>query len=110
MIMNRLSQLEEFLKSDPEDAFLKYAIATEYLKMGDEQQARACFEDLLVNNPSYIGTYYHAAALYLKLGDLEKAVSTYKAGLKAALQAGDKHAWRELKAALALIEDDDNEE
>ena len=53
----RLDQLNEFLKETPEDPFLKYAIAAEYLKLNDEQEARRRFEQLIDSNPDYVGTY-----------------------------------------------------
>ncbi len=96
--MNRLEQLLEFLKEDPNDAFTLYALATEYLKV-DVNQALAYYEKLLAEHPDYVGTYYHAAKLYADLGQNEKADATFQKGLTVSEAAGNRNAHRELKGA-----------
>ena len=44
---DRLSQLRELLREDPEDRFLRYAIALELKRAGDMDAAAADLEDLL---------------------------------------------------------------
>lgn len=79
--MNRINQLLEFLEKEPNDTFLLYAIATEYLKT-DTQKALAYFENLLQNHSDYIPTYYHAAELYANLEEYKKANQTYLKGIE----------------------------
>lgn len=79
--MNRLNQLLEFLKKEPNNAFLLYAIATEYLKT-DTQKALEYYENLLQNHSNYIATYYHAAELYSNLEKYEKANQVYLKGIE----------------------------
>jgi tetratricopeptide (TPR) repeat protein len=98
MSASRLEQLLEFYREDPNDPFVIYALATEYLSI-DEQKALQYFEGLLQWHSYYVGTYYHAAALYAKLGRREDAEKTYKNGLITALEVNDTKAHRELKAA-----------
>lgn len=98
MHAERISQLKKFLEEDPNDPFLLYALATEYVK-DDPPTALTYFEQLLVDHPDYVPTYYHAAALYSELNLQEKAEETFKTGILKAEQAGDTHALRELKTA-----------
>ncbi|WP_291725592.1 tetratricopeptide repeat protein [Bernardetia sp.] len=79
--MDRLTQLLSFLEKEPNDTFLLYALATEYLKT-DVQKALEYFENLLQNYSEYIPTYYHAAELYTHLENYEKANQTYLKGIK----------------------------
>jgi tetratricopeptide (TPR) repeat protein len=79
--MNRIDQLLEFLEKEPNDTFLLYAIATEYLKT-DTQKALAYYENLLQNHSDYIPTYYHAAELYANLEEYKKANAIYLKGIK----------------------------
>ena len=98
MHAERILQLKKFLADDPQDPFLLYALATEYV--GNEPKtALSYFEQLLQEHPSYVPTYYHAAALYAELDLQEEAEKTYLAGLKAAREAEDGHALRELQSA-----------
>ncbi len=79
--MNRLNQLLEFLEKEPNDTFLLYALATEYLKT-DTQKALQYYENLLQNHSNYIATYYHAAELYADLEKYEKANQAYLKGIE----------------------------
>ena len=79
--MDRLKQLLAFLEKEPNDTFLLYAIATEYLKT-DIQKALNYYENLLQNHSDYIPTYYHAAELYTNLEKYETANQTYLKGIE----------------------------
>lgn len=97
--MDRISRLKEFLKANPNDSFVQHALALEYVKAGDDNQARKLFENVLNADENYIGSYYHLGKL-LERNDLrEDAVKWYEKGLMKAKEAGDKHAYNELLAA-----------
>lgn len=98
MHAERILQLKKYLADDPEDPFLLYALATEYVKK-EPRTALSYFEKLLREHPAYVPTYYHAAALYAELGMQQEAEATYKTGIDKATAAGDGHALRELKSA-----------
>jgi Tfp pilus assembly protein PilF len=98
MNASRLTQLLEFYREDPADAFTIYALATEYLKL-DLNESRRYYELLLADHPNYVGTYYHAAKLYNELGLTEKAEEVYQKGLKISRQEGNMHAFSELQQA-----------
>ncbi|GAA0887026.1 MULTISPECIES: tetratricopeptide repeat protein [Sphingobacterium] len=106
----RLDQLNEFLKESPEDPFLKYAIAAEYLKQEDEQEAMLRFENLVHTNPDYVGTYYHLGKLYEKLNKQESAIATYRSGIEIARKTRNFHALGELQGALSFLTDDDEDD
>ena len=97
--MDRVSKLKEFLSVNPSDSFLQHALALEYIKLGNDEQARDLFEEILNREPGYVGTYYHLAKLQERLGETDKAVQVYKKGMEEAMKAGDDHAYGELKGA-----------
>ena len=97
--MERISKLKAFLAENPADSFLKHALALEYIKLGNDEQARDLFEEIINREPGYIGTYYHLAKLQERLGETDKAVQVYKQGMEEAMKAGDNHAYGELKGA-----------
>lgn len=98
MHAERITQLLNFLKAEPNDPFLLYALATEYVK-DEPTKALAFFEKLLNEHPDYVPTYYHAAALYDEMGLQEKAGKAYRLGMEKAREANDRHALRELQSA-----------
>ena len=99
----RLEQLKQFLLNEPEDSFLKYAIATEYIKLEQLDKALNYFTELVTTDENYVGTYYHLGKLYEKLNRKDDAESTYKKGLMIARKAGNMHAASELQQALNAV-------
>jgi predicted Zn-dependent protease len=97
--MENIEKLKSFLSSSPGDPFLKHALALEYIKLGNEAEARLLFTEILTRDPSYIGTYYHLARLMERAGEMENAKIWYEKGMLVAKQAGDRHAYNELQAA-----------
>lgn len=97
--MDRINRIQEFLQANPKDNFLRHALALEYIKIGEDQQARELFTTLLTENPDYVGSYYHLAKLLEKLGLTQEAISWYEKGMEAAKAAKDQHAYNELQAA-----------
>jgi Tfp pilus assembly protein PilF len=97
--MEKIEKLKSFLINSPGDSFLKHALALEYIKLGKEDEARKLFLEILERDPSYIGSYYHLARLLERTGETENARTWYEKGMVAAKQAGDHHAYNELRAA-----------
>ncbi|SKB36050.1 hypothetical protein [Daejeonella lutea] len=99
----RLLKLLNFLESEPNDPFLKYALATEYLNAKELDKSLEYYEDLLMNHPEYVGTYYHAGKLYEQLNRKDDAIATYKKGMEVSRSAKDMHAFSELQGVYNSI-------
>ena len=97
--MDRLSQLNKFLAITPNDPFLQHALALEYVKLNDDKEARIVFEQILLKDPSYVGSYYHLGKLLERQGETDQAISVYENGMLVAKELKDQHAFNELKAA-----------
>ena len=97
--MDRITKLKEFLQANPRDSFLKHALALEYIKLEDDKTAREIFEEILTQDPGYIGSYYHLAKLLERTGDTNAAIQWYEKGMEEAKKAGDNHAFGELRSA-----------
>src|SRR5258705_9649760 len=97
--MDRISKLKELLQVNPDDSFLQHALALEFIKLGDDKQAKILFETILKREPGYIGSYYHLAKLLERNEWTEEAKQVYEKGMDHAKLAGDNFAYGELKAA-----------
>ncbi len=97
--MNRIETLHSYLKDSPEDNFLQHALALEYVKTGNDNDARRLFEAILSRDPQYVGSYYHLAKLLERTGTAEEALSVYEKGMAACKIAGDNHSYNELQSA-----------
>ena len=102
--MDRKERLWAFLQEHPEDLFTRHALAMEYVKLGQDKEARELLEALLAKDPSYIGSYYHLGKLLERQGDLVAAEAVYRRGIEEAGKAGDRHAMGELNTALLLLD------
>lgn len=103
--MSRIEKLLEYLKTADKDSFLQHALALEYIKVGNDEEARKLFNELLLREPSYVGSYYHLGKLLERVADYEKAVRIYKRGMEEAKKAQDNHSYNELQGALEDIEE-----
>jgi len=93
------------LKANPQDSFLQHALALEYVKMGRDADALRVFENILTQDPGYIGSYYHLAKLLERTGEKDRAIEWYEKGMQAAKAAGDSHALGELRTACENLVD-----
>jgi len=96
---DRINKIIDFLKATPTDCFLNHALALEYVKIGDELNARKYFEINLNNDPAYVATYYHLGKLLERIGERELSVSTYEKGMEQAKLVKDMHSYSELQNA-----------
>ena len=97
--MDRIEKIRELMAANPKDSFLCHALALEYIKLGNDDDARKLFESILENEPGYIGSYYHLAKLLEAAGETDMAIKWYEKGMEKAKQAGDNHSYNELQAA-----------
>lgn len=96
---DRIERIKQMLKDMPDDSFLQHALALEYIKLGDDGQARQLFETLLNREPGYVGSYYHLAKLLERNRLDTEAIKVYEKGMEEAKKAGDNHALGELRSA-----------
>ncbi|MDO6435344.1 hypothetical protein Q4E93_32310 [Flavitalea sp. BT771] len=103
--MDRIEKLKAFLQKDPHDAFVKHALALEYVKREDDVLARRLWEEVLERDPAYVGSYYHLGKLLERTGEKELAIHWYRQGMTAARAAGEVRAYNELQAAYEDLTD-----
>lgn len=113
METTRLQKLLAFFENEPNDEFLKYALATEYLRLNETDKALMYYEDLVNNHPRYVGTYYHLGKLYEALNRTDDAIAIYEKGMTITKEARDNHAFSELQGVymqLKGFDDDDDDD
>lgn len=102
-MMNRIEILKGFLNENPSDSFSRYALALEYTKLGQDDDAVREFETVKDKDPGYVATYFQLGQLYQKLGRSHEAEKTFRTGIAAATKAGDDHTRSELEGALEAL-------
>jgi tetratricopeptide (TPR) repeat protein len=104
----RIEQIKSFLKDSPDDTFLNYALAIEYLGINEKELSKSIFENLLLKSPDYSATYYHYGKLLLSENRREEAKDIFEKGVQIALKNKETHAVAELRTILnELLYDED---
>lgn len=109
MKKNKTDELLSFLKDEPEDPFVKYALALEYIKCGDFHEAFFYLNTLLEAQPGYLAAYYQLGKVLENLCRSDEAISTYTKGMEIALSQNKKHTYSELQQAYKLASGNEDE-
>lgn len=91
------------LADDPQDVFLRYSLAMELDKEGDNSASLAKFAELTRENPSYVPAFFMAAQQLTRLERVDEARTFLRDGIEAARQQGNAHAAGEMSEYLASL-------
>ena len=75
--MDRIEKILVLLGKNPGDNFLRHALALEYIKMGNDGDAKELFIAILTNSPDYIGSY-HLTKLLERNRQIDAATEWYE--------------------------------
>ena len=101
---DRLEQLKKLHALEPDDTFITYALAMEYIKIGEHEQAIQWLDQTLELDPTYAYAYYQKALALQHLDDIEQAKTVVAAGIEQAQKIGDQKAHAELRDLLEMLE------
>lgn len=102
--MNRLEQLKTMSQDDPDNSFIRFAIAMEYKSNDRLEEAIEEFENLRKKDEDYVGLYYHLGECYADNDNEDSAINIYKKGIAIAEKQNDQHAKSELMNAKVNLE------
>ncbi|MFO0926398.1 MAG: tetratricopeptide repeat protein [Gemmataceae bacterium] len=100
---SRKEQIEELLAADPDDSFLRYGLAMEYVSGGDHEEAVRIFRELIDRDPNYVPAYLMAGQSLARLGREDEAGEILRTGITVATRTGDAHAASEMSGLLATL-------
>ncbi len=98
--MQRLQTLLDWLEKTPDDPFLHFGVAMEYLSMDDSRMALEKMEHIYHTFPDYLANYYQLAKHYESMDNNEKAIEVYEKGIALALKLKENKTAGELRSAL----------
>jgi predicted Zn-dependent protease len=101
-----MAQIETLLALDPNDAFLRYGLAMEYVAVKDDKTAARMLTELVDADPAnpYVPAFLMAGQAYQRIGDDTAACAILRRGIVAAAKAGNDHARGEMEGLLATLE------
>ena len=101
--MSRREKIEEMLRENPGDSFLRYGLAMELDKERRHDESLTLFAELTRDSPPYVPAYFMAAQQLVRLGRFEEARAILRDGIETAGVQGDTHAAREMGEFLASL-------
>jgi predicted Zn-dependent protease len=101
--MSRREQLEELLKSDPDDVFLQYALALEFVSAGDADEGLKRLANVNDQHPDYVAAYFQRGQVLAGQDRSDEAREILTRGVTVARQVGDAHAEGEMNEFLATL-------
>jgi hypothetical protein len=100
MTNTRLVKLQELLMESPDDVFLTYALAMEYLGLKEIPMAEKHFKSVLNIDSTHVPAYFQLGLLYVQLDQENLAKEFLEMGIKHAQFKNDNKAIREIRAVL----------
>ncbi|MGE3242892.1 MAG: hypothetical protein AB7G28_10665 [Pirellulales bacterium] len=101
--MTRRQKIEAMLAEDPGDTFLRYSLAMELDKEGENEVSLVTFGELTRDDPPYVPAFFMAAQQLVRLGRVSEARTQLRDGIEAARTQGDSHAAGEMSEFLASL-------
>ncbi len=99
----RLEALQQLIKEDAADPFLRYALCLELDKAGRREEAVINLELLQKQQPDYLALYYQWAVWLLEEGKTEEAKKATAMGIAVASQQNNLKTRSELQTLLDQI-------
>ncbi len=106
--MNQLSRKEQILNmlvSEPNDVFLNYALAMEFVSSNELNQADEQLKKVLSIKTDYLPCFYQLGQVNEKLNNNDIALTYYKQGVDLAKSQNNHKALGELNEAIWMLED-----
>jgi tetratricopeptide (TPR) repeat protein len=101
---SRIELLKQYIFEDPADTFSRYALALEYDKAGNREEAILILKGIIENEPNYLAAYYQLGMFYERAHLIKEAADAYQQGIVIAQQRRDNKALNELRSALDSLE------
>jgi hypothetical protein len=99
----RREKIESMLQAEPNDVFLRYALAMEMEKAGETQAALDIHLILTKESPPHIASFFRSAQILAQLEEIEPARGFLRDGIDQARLAGDFHAAAEMGEMLSQL-------
>jgi tetratricopeptide (TPR) repeat protein len=100
MSNTRLEKLLEFQRQQPDDLFLKYAMAMEYLGMKNIERAFLLFNEVIEKDIHYVAAYYQLGKILESRGEEADAIKMFEKGLAEAQLKKDMKTVNEFRTAI----------
>lgn len=99
----RREKIEAMLADEPNDTFLRYSLAMELDKGGENDQSLEKFAELTKDDPPYVPAFFMSGQQLVRLGRVNEARTILRDGIEQARTQNDMHAAGEMSEFLASL-------
>ncbi|MEX2173149.1 MAG: tetratricopeptide repeat protein [Pirellulaceae bacterium] len=100
---SRRDKIEAMLQREPQDQFLRYGLAVEYVNEGRTDEAAALFDALMRDTPPHVPSFFRCAQMLVADDRISEARAALRTGIEAAREQGNAHAAGEMSELLASL-------
>lgn len=104
MPSEQIRNLEKLLDSPRDGALLRYSIGTAYLKAGELEPALAQLREALARDPRFSAAWKALGTALAEAGREGEALETWRRGITAAHDKGDRQAEKEMTVFARRLE------
>lgn len=101
--MSRMDQILKMLEREPNDVFLNFGLAMEFVKANRLEDAVVQFQKVIDLDGDYTAAWFQKGNTLVTLGRLHEASAVLRAGIEVAERIGNQHAASEMGEVLATL-------
>lgn len=95
--MSVLLKLQKMLDAGKDNALLRFSLGSEYLKLGDAENAVTHLRRALEHDPNYSAAWKALGKALAEADHPQEALDAYRRGIEVAGEKGDKQAAKEME-------------
>lgn len=100
---SRREKLDGMLQANPQDQMLRYMLALELEKEGENQLSLELLTSLIQDTVPYVPAFLMAGQQLARINRVDEARATYSAGITEAQKQSNSHAAGEMAGFLATL-------
>jgi len=104
MPSDQIRNLEKLLGTPRDGALLRYSLGTAYLKAGETERALEQLREALARDPRYSAAWKALGSALAEAGRDAEALETWRQGIAAAHDKGDRQAEKEMTVFARRLE------
>lgn len=89
--MDRIARIQSLLVKSPQDTFLHYSLAMEYVSAGRHDEAADAFRRCTQVDPNYLPAYVEGGKSLRSAGRIDEARAMFQQALQLAQAKGERH-------------------
>ncbi|MBI2312807.1 MAG: tetratricopeptide repeat protein [Betaproteobacteria bacterium] len=92
-----IQTLSKMLEAGKDNALLRFSLGSEYLKVGEAENAVSHLRRAVEHDPGYSAAWKLLGKALTEAGRLKEALEAYRRGIEVAEKKGDKQAAKEME-------------